>query len=299
MPDTVESKDFRRFRESGQRAGLSKAIGQAICDARDQVARVLIALGATPNRITIAGFFVTCAAAGCMLAGASHRVPYWGEGGAAISRWPTWAAALLLVAGALDMLDGAVARVGNLQTRFGGILDSCLDRFSDMAIFLACAAHFALLGHLTLAGLAVVAMCNAMLISYIKARAETVIPDCSVGYWLRGERFAAVLIGATFGHLPAVMWQLAIIGGLTVVRRLVYSYLVVAAQEAGRPLPPAGPFAGVGRLLLWRYPRGSPAYDLVTGLNIAYIVFGPLVWPVLADVSAATDALRGIGAVRR
>ncbi|TWT44727.1 CDP-diacylglycerol--inositol 3-phosphatidyltransferase [Phycisphaerae bacterium RAS1] len=292
MPDAPKSKDFRRFRESGQRPGFSKAIGQAICDARDQVARFLIARGATPNRVTIAGFLITCAAAGCMYFGASHQAPYWSNGRGPLSLWPAYAAILLFAAGALDMLDGAVARVGDLKTRFGGILDSCIDRFSDMAIFLACAAHFALRGHVTLAGLAVIAMCNALLISYIKARAETVIPDCSVGYWLRGERFAAVLIGASFGHLPAVMWQLAIVGGLTVVRRMVFSFVFVTAQDAGRPLPPAGPFPGVGRLLLWRYPRGSVPYDVVTGLNIAYIIFAPLLWPALADVSPATDLVR-------
>lgn len=116
------------------------------------------------------------------------------------------------------MLDGAIARVGNMSSRFGAILDSTLDRFSDMAIFIGCTLHFVLTEevNLTLLVLAIVALCNSVLISYIKARAEEIVADCSVGYWLRGERFAAVLIGCATGHVIAVLWQLGVLNALTV-----------------------------------------------------------------------------------
>jgi CDP-diacylglycerol--glycerol-3-phosphate 3-phosphatidyltransferase len=289
------SKDFRALEESGEPAGASKSLGSAIAAARDTLARQLIAIGGTPNRITLLGFVLTCAAGYCLAKGASQVVPYFNFAGEPAGWWPALAALLLLLAGACDMLDGAVARVGRLNTRAGAILDSAVDRFSDMAIYLGCFLHFATrpTPNLTYALLAVIALCNGVLISYVKARAENVIEDCAVGYWWRGERFAAVLIGCTCGHMPAVLWQMAISCFFTVWRRMTYAYAVLQATDAGRPLPPRGPVPGVlGKLQLWRRPRGSVAYDVVTGAHIAYIIFLPCFWPALRATGVYADPLR-------
>ena len=228
-----------------------------------------------------------------MTRGASDQVPYFYNGAGDVSWWPAWAALFLVVAGACDMLDGAVARVGRMASRFGAILDSTLDRFGDMAIFLGCALHFALVGNLTCETLAVVALCSAFLISYVKARAEEIIADCSVGYWLRGERFAAVLLGCVTGHVIAVLWQLAVLNLLTVWRRLGHSRQAVRNLDHGLPPPPRGPSPGLlGQFQLWRHPRGSIPYDVVTGLNIAYIFAAPWVCPVLLGQGAYADPLR-------
>lgn len=296
-PTTVGSEspsgDFRRLHESGERSGASLAIGSRICAARDVVARGLISVGATPNRVTVAGLLVTGGAGYCLLRGASHQVPYFYDGVGEASWWPALATVLLVLAGACDMLDGAIARVGNLASRFGAILDSTLDRFGDMAIFLGCALHFALIGNLTCQVLAVAALCNAFLISYVKARAEEIIEDCSVGYWLRGERFAAVLIGCATGHVIAVVWQLAVLNLFTVWRRLDHARRAVRNLEAGLPPPRRGPSSGFwGWFQLWRHPRGSIPYDLVTGANIAYIVVAPWLCPVLAGRGEYADPLR-------
>ncbi len=290
-----EDKDFRRLREMGERSGASLAIGSRICAARDVVARVAIFVGFTPNRMTVFGFLVTCVAGWCLVKGASHQVPYFYNGDGPASWWPALAALLLFLAGACDMLDGAIARVGNMSSKFGAILDSTLDRFCDMAIFIGCMLHFILAEevNLTLLVLAVVALCNSFLISYVKARAEEIIEDCSVGYWLRGERFAAVLIGCATGHIIAVLWQLAVLNSLTVWRRLDYARRVVTCEERGLPLPPRGPEAGlIGRFQLWRHPRGSIPYDIVTGVNIAYIVAGPWFLGGLAGQGTWGDPLR-------
>ncbi|MFQ5805124.1 MAG: CDP-alcohol phosphatidyltransferase family protein [Phycisphaerae bacterium] len=284
--------DFRRLREAGEKSGASLAIGARICAARDMVARGLVVVGATPNRITVGGFLVTCAAGYCLVRGASHQVPYFYNDVGSASWWPAWAALFLFVAGACDMLDGATARVGNMRSRFGAILDSTLDRLSDMAIFLGCALHFALVGDLTGGVLAVIALCNAFLISYVKARAEEIIEDCSVGYWLRGERFTAVLIGCVTGHVIAVLWLLAVLSLFTVWRRLAHARRAVRCLDRGLPGPPQGPAAGlVGRFQLWRGPRGSISYDLVTGINIAYIVAAPWFLPALTGQGAYGDPL--------
>lgn len=298
-PTPLESvqtaKDFRALRESGEAAGASKSIGSAIGAARDRLAQRLIRVGATPNRITLVGFLLTCGAGYCLARGASQSVPYFSLGDGVGGWWPALAALLLLLAGACDMLDGAVARVGRMGSRAGAVLDSSVDRFSDMAIYIGCFLHFALLPrpNITYQILAVVALCNGVLISYIKARAENLIEDCSVGYWLRGERFAAILIGCSVGHVPAVLWQMAISCFFTVWRRMTYAYGVLRATDAGRPLPPRGPRPGWrGAIQLWRRPRGSVAYDVVTGAHIAYIVFAPCIWPALRATGAYADPLR-------
>jgi phosphatidylglycerophosphate synthase len=288
-----EKKDFRRLRETGEKSGASLSIGSGVAAARDSLARGLVFAGFTPNRITVVGFLVTCVAGYCLVRGASHQVPYFYNGVGPESWWPTWAAGLLLLAGACDMLDGAIARVGRMRTRFGAILDSTLDRFGDMAIFLGCGLHFALIGNLTLQIVAVVALCNAFLISYVKARAEEIIPDCSVGYWLRGERFVAVLLGCATGHVIAVLWALAVLNIFTVWRRIDYARRAVDCLEKGLPQPVQGPTPGFwGRLQLWRHPRGSIPYDVVTGTSIAYVFVAPWFFPVLAGQGAYADPLR-------
>jgi phosphatidylglycerophosphate synthase len=284
--------DFQRLRESGEAAGLSKTIGASICAARDGLARGLVRVGVTPNHLTVAGFLVTCGAAYCLARGADQQVPYFWSASGPVGWWPALAAGFLVLAGAFDMLDGAVARIGSLHTRFGGILDSSLDRLSDMAIFLGCAWCFARLGNLTYQLLAILALCDAFLISYIKARTEVSITDCSVGYWLRGERVVAVLLGCATGHVPAVLWQLAVLSLFTVVRRLDFARRAAAAADGSRPAPRRGPEAGwLGKLQLWRHPRGSIPYDLVTGLNIAYVIAGPWIWPVLLAQGPYADPL--------
>lgn len=288
-------RDFRALAESGALPGASRSIGAAAGAARDAVAAALVRLGATPNRITLLGLLLTCGAGYALARGASQQVPYLASDPARAGGWPLVALAFLLLAGACDMLDGAVARIGRLSSRAGAVLDSTIDRFSDMAVYAGCFLHFALLErpNLTYQALAVIALCNAVLISYIKARAENLIADCSVGYWLRGERFAAVLIGCAVGHMPAVLWQMAVSCAFTVGRRLSYALRAVRAAETGRPAPPRGPAPGwTGRLQPWRQPRGSIGYDIVTGAHVAYIIVAPCFWPSLRAVGPWADPLR-------
>jgi len=281
------TNDFRRLKDEGYRSGTSKAIGQGFCDARDMIARGLLAVGITPNMLTIAGLLATCGAAACFLFGGGDRHATLSESGK--PPYLLMAAAFLVLASAFDMLDGAVAKLGNLSTPFGAMLDSSVDRLSDMVVYIALVGYFAMHQNLTYAVLAAVAMGNAMMISYVKARSETIIPNCAVGYWLRGERSAALLIAACAGTVPAVLWQQAISPAFTVLRRLVWTHQVLAAETADRPAPSNIPAAGwVGLLKPWRYPRGSVPYDVVTGVNIAFIIaavhvnplFGPQADPL-------------------
>jgi phosphatidylglycerophosphate synthase len=290
-------KDFAALRQSDDAVGASRAIGGGFGAARDAVARFLLGFGVTPNILTITGFAFTCAAGYCLLRGAGQQVPYFALAGGPVGWWPLATALFLILAGACDMLDGAVARIGGLGSQSGALLDSSIDRFSDIAIYAGCFLYFATLErpNLTYQVLAVVAMCNAVLISYIKARAEDLIADCTVGYWLRGERFAGFLIACLVGHIPATLWQMSISCGFTVWRRLTYGFAAVRAQETGQPAPARGPSARWwGVFQLWRHPRGSVHYDVVTGTHIAYIIAGPLIWPALLWVGPEADPLRDL-----
>ncbi len=275
MPETGgtdEPGDFKRLRKEGHRHGTSLAIGQGFCRARDGIARALIAIGITPNMLTIAGFMATCGAAVCFLLGGSYSHAQAADLG--LPPYMLLAAAGLFLASAFDMLDGAVAKIGGMHTPIGAVLDSSVDRFSDLVVYLALIGHFYIQQNFTYTMLSALALCNASLISYIKARSETLIPDCAVGYWMRGERFAALLIAACAGTIPAVLWQQGLSPALTVLRRLVWTVQVLKAKATGRPAPDKLPLPGWrGLIRPWRYPRGSIPYDFVTGANILFIIF--------------------------
>ncbi len=287
---TTGEKDFERFRKSGLLAGGSRAIGTVFVRARTALARGLVRLGARPNHITVAGFGITLFAAACFVVGAGHQAPYEGPtAGVGQSLWPVAAALFLLLAGACDMLDGAVARQGNSGTPFGGVLDSTLDRLSDIAVYLGMAIHFAYYGNVTYTVLSVAAMCNGYMISYVKARAEDLIDDCSVGYWLRGERCGGLLLACLCFHVPAWLWLQATTPLGTVARRLWHAHRVL--RDGGRsPVRSTSDRPSLLRAI-WRgdTPRGSIAYDVVTGVAIAFFVFAPWIWPFFYG---GTDPLR-------
>jgi phosphatidylglycerophosphate synthase len=276
--------------------GLGLTIAGGIARARDGLARGLIGLGVTPNHITVAGFLLTCGTGYCLAQGAGHQVPYFhnaAAGDGAVSLWPLWAGLFLLASAASDMLDGAVARLGHLGTRRGKFLDSTVDRFSDIAILLGCAIYFGRHGSLTYQVLTYVALANTFLISYIKARAEEVIPDCSVGWWQRGERYVALLLGCFFGHMPVVLWQLSLLAAFTVLRRLTYTWRAATAVEAGRSVPPQYPQRrGLDRLRFWLYPRGTWQFDLTAAMNILAIPIAPWLFPPLLAIGSHADPLR-------
>lgn len=268
MPKTLADKTTLKGR------GLSRWIGLAFVLSRDAVARRLLAGGMGPTALTILGLLFTVVAAIFLAlgAGAEPRILSW-QGPTC---WRLWAGLALLGCGAADMLDGAMARLGRKATRFGAFLDSTLDRYCDILLFLGIGIYYARHGNLTYQLLATVAMANALLISYTKARAEDFIPSCRVGYWERGERFAALLIATFFGGIPAVLWELAIFPFFTALRRIQFTHRAIRTIAQGAELahdPTGKPTDGS---LFDRCRRGSLIYDLVTGAYIAFIIFAPI-----------------------
>jgi len=254
---------------------VGKAIGFGFVTARDAVARVLIKLRVTPNRLTICGMILTTLAGFCYAAGSGSRFAWCLSTSGNSNCYLLLAGVLLILSSACDMLDGAVARIGNLKTTFGAFLDSTLDRFSDFAVFAGIGIHYAWAqeANITLLLLSMLAFFNSFMISYARARAEDLIPACSIGYWQRGERSAAILIATFSYNIPALVLQQALLPMLTVLRRIFYTKSVL---EGRTPIidPRQGNFWL--KIRLWRWPRMTWPYDFVTGVNIAWLIFAPL-----------------------
>ena len=143
----------------------------------------------------------------------------------------------LVVANLFDMLDGQVARLSGRVTRFGGFLDSSLDRLSDMVVFVGLMVFYArdTPWHSTLnVFLAGAGLMGSVMVSYASARAESLIPKCDVGFLRRPERVVLFIIGALSTHpgsnnffanrMPAVLWVLAVGSYWTFAHRMYHTW---------------------------------------------------------------------------
>jgi CDP-diacylglycerol---glycerol-3-phosphate 3-phosphatidyltransferase len=254
---------------------VGRAVAFGFITARDFLARGLVGLRITPNMLTLAGVVLTGAAGGCYALGSGGHFAWSLSPRAEGNAYLPLAGVLMFLASACDMLDGAVARIGGRGTRFGAFLDSTLDRYSDFAVYAGIACWYASQrpGNVTFALLSMLAFFNGFMISYTRARAEDIIESCTVGYWQRGERSAAILI-ATFAHnIPALILQQAFLPLLTVLRRISYTRNVIEGRS-----PVTDPRRGNWwlKVRVWRWPRMTIPYDVVTGINIAWLIFAPV-----------------------
>jgi CDP-diacylglycerol--glycerol-3-phosphate 3-phosphatidyltransferase len=157
--------------------------------------------------------------------------------------WLFSAGIALIVANLFDMLDGQVARLSGRVTRFGGFLDSSLDRLSDMVVFVGLMVFYArdTASHSTLnVFLAGAGLMGSVMVSYASARAESLIPKCDVGFLRRPERVVLFIIGALSTHpssqnyfanrMPAVLWVLAVGSYWTFAHRMYHTW-----RELNRP----------------------------------------------------------------
>src|ERR1044072_5824794 len=161
----------------------------------------LIKIGLTPNAVTTIGLILNIGVAAIFIVGAekSNR----GELG-----YVGWAGALILFAGLFDMLDGQVARMGKMSSKFGALYDSVLDRYSELVLFLGI-CYYLVAHHYFLSSLfAFIAMIGSMMVSYTRARAEGLGIECKGGLMQRPERVVLTALSAIACGITA-----AIIGG--------------------------------------------------------------------------------------
>ncbi len=186
---------------------LSRWIGKVCKAILDFIVTSLSLLKVNPNVLTLAGFLVTILAA-----------VYFAKGKFVA------AGCVIILAGIFDMLDGRVARTTNSVTRFGAFFDSVLDRYSDIAIFLGLMIHYAKAQRLMYLILSGLVMMGAVMTSYTRARAESLIPICRVGFMERPERLVLMIIGALSNRMAPVLWVMAFFSNLTVIHRIIYTW---------------------------------------------------------------------------
>ena len=195
------------------------SIGRAAQRIIDAIVRWLAIGHINPNILTVTGVSLNV---GCGL--------LFGLG------WFFAAGIALIVANLFDMLDGQVARLSGRVTRFGGFLDSSLDRLSDMVVFVGLMVFYARdIDHSTLnVFLAGAGLMGSVMVSYASARAESLIPKCDVGFLRRPERVVLFIIGALSTHpgsnnyfanrMPAVLWVLAVGSYWTFAHRMYHTW---------------------------------------------------------------------------
>lgn len=142
-----------------------------------------------------------------------------------------YAGLVIIGAGIFDMVDGRVARATNRVTVFGAFFDSVIDRYSDVAIFFGLLVYYARANRFFYVVLVAFVMTASVMVSYARARAESLIPSCKVGFMERPERIVLVIIGALSNHMAPVLWILAVLSTITVIHRIRFTYQQSTPQK--------------------------------------------------------------------
>ena len=194
---------------------LTARIGAALARPLDALVRALARI--SPDVLTITGLVLNgVACAFFALAG----------GPGYVSPAMLRVGGLFAIAGAaFDMLDGRVARLRGRETRFGAYLDSTMDRYSDGLLYLGLMILYARLDETLLMVLVWVAAFGGFMTSYARARAESLIPRCTVGLMERPERVVLLILGALLNQMVAVLWIMAVLSNITAIQRVIYTYV--------------------------------------------------------------------------
>ncbi len=145
----------------------------------------------------------------------------------------TLAGIIMTVANIFDFIDGKVAEQLQLRSEFGGFWDSVMDRFSDISLFIGLVYLYAQLGRTDYVVITALTMMFAVLTSYTRARAESLISKCKVGFMERPERIVLFMIGAFTNRMAAVLWVICILSALTVADRIYYTWRELNHERAG------------------------------------------------------------------
>jgi CDP-diacylglycerol---glycerol-3-phosphate 3-phosphatidyltransferase len=173
----------------------------------EPVARAMVGLRLRPNQLSCLG--LVCSMVAAVAFAADQRRS---------------GALCLALAGALDILDGALARVSGQVSPFGAFLDSVLDRYSDLLVLAGLVFLFARLGRLDAVLAVVLALIGTVMVSYTRARAESVDVECRVGFMERGERMLVLIAGALFDLLIPAIWVVAVGANATAVHRIAHTW---------------------------------------------------------------------------
>ena len=219
---------------------LTRNLGRCLSWPIDRLAALLAPTGIPPNVITWSALVVNLWAAMLFAAGRFAA-----------------AGGMMIVAGLCDLLDGPVARRQKRVSLFGGFLDSILDRYADLVLFLGLLVYYVQVNRFPYAFLAGAAMAGAVMVSYAKARAESLVPGPGVGFWERPERLVLMILGALANRMPVALWILAIGPNITVIHNIVHTWR--QTERGRRALNVAVGAIGVPRTSFQsNVPRSTP-----------------------------------------
>src|SRR6195256_658402 len=210
-----------------------------------------VALRIHPNVLTLVGVIINVAAAWAL---AYHRF--------------VLAGVVMIVANIFDFIDGKVAHELNLQSRFGAFWDSTLDRFSDLALLTGLIFLYSKLGRSDYVMVAALALIFSIMTSYARARAESLVEKCKVGFMERPERIVLFMIGAVTNRMAAVLWVILVLSILAVANRIYYTYLALNRK----PMPSRQGVSGIfTRALFWTDERATLPYDAWVLAILAFV----------------------------
>jgi len=179
----------------------------------DPLAGLLLRAHLRPNHLTIFGLGASFLAALTFAAGRLR-----------------WAGSLLILAGLFDFFDGSLARLSGQATAFGAFLDSVIDRYSDLLILLGILFFFIREGRTGEILLTMASLVGTIMVSYTKARAQTVGVACEVGLMERPERLLCLIGGALFHLLTPALWVLAVLANVTALQRILVTRRLIRVR---------------------------------------------------------------------
>ncbi len=196
----------------------------------------LIKLHITPNIITFVGLLLNLLATALFIYAAVYAPQQLNLIG--------WGGAVILFAGLFDMIDGRLARVGGMQSTFGALWDSTLDRYSALFTLFGIAIYLLLNGYVWSGVVTFAAMVGSVMVSYVRARAEGLAIECKVGFMQRPERVVVTSVGAllcgccadgvSFDPLWLLivpMYLIAILANITAFWRIAHCYRVLNERD--------------------------------------------------------------------
>ena len=231
---------------------LRDALQQGIYLIINPFVRLLIRIGFTPNAVTLTGLLLNMGVAVLFIVGGE-------AGNRGDLRYVGWGGALILFAGLFDMLDGQVARLGNMKSAYGALYDSVLDRYSELFTFLGI-CYYLVAHHYFLSSLVgFFGLIGSMMVSYTRARAEGLGIECKGGLMQRPERVVLMGVSALACGLASIwldgsyklfvpgvpfhvfetmsiftfpLTALAVLANITAVSRLLQAKRALLAREA-------------------------------------------------------------------
>ena len=190
------------------------------------------------------------------------------------------AGVIMVVANIFDFIDGKVAVELGEVSKFGGFWDSVIDRISDIALFIGLIYLYSDNGRTDYALIASLAMMFALITSYTRARAESLIPKCKVGFMERPERIVLFWIGAFTNRMAAVLWVILVLSVFSVADRVILTYRVLNGLPDRPPAVARSPLPVrmLWNAFFWTFERAMWQYDVMVIVILAFVWLTPPDW---------------------